>query len=93
MWGRLVGIAVLSACVALPAAAQKPERQQQKIQKIQKRLSLSDEQMQQVRELLKARGKKQGKQDFRSQLRGILTPEQVAILDQKKAGKKNGKQK
>jgi Spy/CpxP family protein refolding chaperone len=81
MFGRILAIAVLSACVALPAAAQKPGRQQQKqqlkaekkgqgqdVRKFQKKLNLSDEQAGQVKALLDARNRERagGKQGKRN---------------------------
>ena len=70
MFGRILTIAVLSACVALPAAAQKPGKQQQKqqlkagkkgqgqdVRKLQKALNLSDAQVGQVKALLETRNR------------------------------------
>jgi hypothetical protein len=66
--------------------------------KLQKKLNLSEEQTSQVRALLAERDRRSGglkgkdakaaRQQFMTSLRGILTPEQLEKLDERRAGKK-----
>jgi len=72
------------------------------IHKFQKALNLTDDQANQVRSLLAERDRQIGElackrqkgqaksiqEQFRTNLRGVLTPDQAAIFDQKFSGKK-----
>jgi hypothetical protein len=119
MFGRILTIAILSAGLALPAAAQNPkqagrqqgqqqrqQRQQKQVKrkngsevlKFQKSLHLTDEQTNQVRALLAQRDRQMGElkgkdrrsaqEQFRTNLRAILTPEQAQTFDQQMGRKR-----